>query len=338
MFRYSSTVRSPRSVFLAALAAGLLASSAWAVPEPPLNLEMVPVGNAGNAADTNGFGAVGYDYTIGKYDVTAGQYTTFLNAVASSGDPNGLYSTTMSTGYAACGITQTPDGLGGYSYSTANPNVPVNHVSFWNAARFVNWLQNGQPVGPQGPTTTEGGTYTITPDGIAANTIVRNPGALTSWVIASENEWYKAAYFDPSIAGGTGGYWQYPTRSNTAPGNSMVDNGNNANYYKNGYTNPPLYITAVGTFVNSPSAFGTFDQGGNVTQWNDTVIDNFRGIRGGSWGSTGVSLKSSGRDYTTPDYADGMIGFRVVFIPEPTSLSILVLGSAGLLTWRRRKA
>ena len=59
---------------------------------------MVTVGNPGNAADTRydatGFGSVGYVYQIGKYEVTAGQYTEFLNAVAKA-DPNGLYNTAM---------------------------------------------------------------------------------------------------------------------------------------------------------------------------------------------------------------------------------------------------
>ena len=59
---------------------------------------MVTVGNPGNAPDTryNGIsvGSVGYNYQIGKYEVTAGQYTEFLNAVAKA-DPNGLYNTAM---------------------------------------------------------------------------------------------------------------------------------------------------------------------------------------------------------------------------------------------------
>ena len=35
-------------------------------------IDLVNVGNAGNAADTTGYGAVSYDYGIGKYDVTVG--------------------------------------------------------------------------------------------------------------------------------------------------------------------------------------------------------------------------------------------------------------------------
>jgi hypothetical protein len=53
-----------------------------------VTIEVVPVGNPGNAPDARyvsaawGDGAVGYGYSIGKYEVTAGQYCDFLNAVA----------------------------------------------------------------------------------------------------------------------------------------------------------------------------------------------------------------------------------------------------------------
>ncbi|MEN9666381.1 MAG: hypothetical protein RLZZ326_2744, partial [Planctomycetota bacterium] len=57
-----------------------------------ITYQQVTVGNAGNAGDTGGTGngAVAYDYQIGKYDVTIGQYTAFLNAVAAT-DTNSLY-------------------------------------------------------------------------------------------------------------------------------------------------------------------------------------------------------------------------------------------------------
>ena len=44
----------------------------------------VTVGNPGNADDTwgDGYGGVDYVYNIGTFEVTAGQYTEFLNAVA----------------------------------------------------------------------------------------------------------------------------------------------------------------------------------------------------------------------------------------------------------------
>ena len=59
-----------------------------------LAIETVVVGNPGNPGDPiefqGTFGAVAYTYAIGKYEVTAGQYAAFLNAVAAI-DPYALY-------------------------------------------------------------------------------------------------------------------------------------------------------------------------------------------------------------------------------------------------------
>ena len=68
-----------QKLFHLTLAVGvLLAQTASAL----VTIETVPVGNAGNAADTTGYGAVAYDYALGKYEVTLNQYSEFLNAVA----------------------------------------------------------------------------------------------------------------------------------------------------------------------------------------------------------------------------------------------------------------
>ena len=100
-----------------------------------ITIATVPVGDAGNAPDTTvmgdgttGYGEVDYNYNIGKYDVTAGQYTAFLNAVAAT-DTYGLYNAYMAysntnTYHYGCGITQS--GVSGhYTYSAADPNLPV---------------------------------------------------------------------------------------------------------------------------------------------------------------------------------------------------------------------
>jgi hypothetical protein len=129
-------------------------------------IETVSVGNPGNAGDTRiqgNFGAVDHVYAIGKYEVTAGQYTVFLNAVAAT-DTYGLYHTWMD--YDAdpsrngCNIKRQGTS-GSYTYSVASDwaDRPVNYVSWGDAARFANWLHNGQPTGAQDLTTTEDGSY-----------------------------------------------------------------------------------------------------------------------------------------------------------------------------------
>ena len=99
---------------------------------------------------------MGYTYQMGKYDVTAAQYCDFLNAVATTADTYGLYNVSMaSTGSARSHrMRHCPNQRfrAGYTYSVLSgwANMPVNYVSWGDAARFCNWLQNGQPVGPEG--------------------------------------------------------------------------------------------------------------------------------------------------------------------------------------------
>ena len=47
-------------------------------------ISTVLVGDAGNANDTTGFGAVNEEYRIGTYEVTNSQYAEFLNAKAAA--------------------------------------------------------------------------------------------------------------------------------------------------------------------------------------------------------------------------------------------------------------
>jgi formylglycine-generating enzyme required for sulfatase activity len=320
-------------------------------------MEFVTVGNPGNAdapADDSGvrYGGVSYEYRIGKYEVTYGQYLEFLNAKAKS-DPTGLYDPDMTNDQIANGI-QRNGSSGSYIYSLLNErsaNLPVAFVNFTDAARFANWVNNGK-----GNASTENGAYLITtanvkaatrangvntyqiegnspilkgdqievsgllgigfairsqvenveykggstyvsvknsyPDNVASGegVIVSIPSTRSTlakvW-IPSEDEWTKAAYYNPKLNNGAGGYYEWATQSNDYPGNSFEPIANQANIPSSDgsklantttsrditpITGPSL-LTPVGSFSKSPSYYGTYDQDGNLTEWTDTVYD-----------------------------------------------------------------
>ena len=199
------------------LALTLLFTAVCCAPAKAATFDWATVGTPGNADDTHGdgYGGVDYTYRISKHEVTNAQYTEFLNAVAAT-DTYGLYNTAMGSDSWG-GITRSGDS-GSYTYSVKAPavghgpggsdytydNKPMVYVSFIDAMRFVNWLHNGQGSGG-----TESGVYTI---GTGTNE-VRSAGA--KFWIPSEDEWYKAAYYDPNGNGGSGAYYDYPTSTDT---------------------------------------------------------------------------------------------------------------------------
>ena len=225
--------------------------------------ETVPVGNPGNKVDDTGFGAVTYEYRIGKYEVTNDEYCEFLNAVAKS-DSHGLYDGRMDGGPENWGGIRRSGSYGSYTYTARDGmgKKPVNYVTVESCARYANWLTNGRGDGDteKGCYTFKFGTLTV-PDHAALA-----KGKKVTWALASENEWYKAAYYDPNKSGGAG-YWKYPAKSNTPPAANL-----NSNAPSDG-----------GSYKDAASAYGTYDQGGNMWEYNDQHSGDKFGLRGGSF-------------------------------------------------------
>ncbi len=281
------------------------------------DIAFVKIGDPGNAAHSSGHGSVDYVYNIGKYEVTTAQYTEFLNAVAKT-DPRALWNANQSIGRAGSS--------GSYVYTVTSgfENRPMDFVQLRDMMRFVNWLHNGQPTGDQGTTTTEDGVYFLN-GGDPNHSTVRK----TDWKYALPNvdEWYKAAYYNRA----TTSYYTYPTSSNTAPGHTYPDDGNNASY-----ASPPLYnqesdMRDVGSYVLSKSPYGTFDQAGNAWERTETIVstapDTLTTINiGGSWNAAVNKFHAdTAADATMWHWRalDGY-GFRIVakWIPSGTLVTV----------------
>jgi formylglycine-generating enzyme required for sulfatase activity len=246
--------------------------------------------------------------------VTNAQYAEFLNAKAQS-DPLGLYHLDMGTGLG--GITRSGSS-GSFSYAAmaGRGNKPVTLITLFDAMRFVNWLHNGQGNG-----STETGAYTLlggTPT--PSNDLVeRNPGATV--FLTSDAEWYKAAYYDTSA----GIYYDYPAGSDSQiVCSAPTSAGNRANC-----GSAVGDFTDVGSYPGSPSPNGTFDQGGNVAEWTDTLVAfDGRSVRGGGGGTTPDRLRGQIQDYDEPGFEG--YGFRVAS-QVPAAPAVPTLGPLGLL-------
>ena len=291
-----------------------------------VSIDWVTVGDPGNACDPQSdgcYGAVPYTYQISKYEVTHAQYAEFLNAVAAT-DTYGLYNLLWDHGSG--GIAQSGSS-GSYTYSTiaGREDMPVTRVSFYDALRFANWLHNGQPTGAQDSTTTEDGAYTMITEGYPSGPfITRNAGATV--VLSGEDEWYKAAYYDAASMsynpyafadGFNGAACESPpgTTSHSANCNEPSLAGD---------------LTDVGHYTGSPSPNGTFDQSGNVWEWNETIIGSLRGLRGGSFINPPPKLAASYR-HESPLTVYTTVGFRVARPPAPASIP--TLSQWGLITF-----
>ena len=269
-------------------------------------IEFVTIGNPDNPDDTTGSpnpaGKVEYAYRMGKYEIS-GDMIDKANA----------------------------EGGLGIRRADRSPNQPATQVSWFEAAHFVNWLNTSTGSTPAYKFG-DGGErdfqlWQPADAGYNPNNLYRNSQA--TYFLPSMDEWYKAAYYDPN----TGGYYDYPTGSNSAP--TPVASGTAAGTAVFSGQLEPADITRAGGL----SPYGTMGQGGNVWEWEETDRDlvndstsSARGVRGGGWGSDSGSLLSSLRRDNTgrPSSSHSKRGFRVASTPEPSSYALTLLGMGWL--------
>jgi len=310
-------VKSKAIALLAALAVVVLAmanplrADTFGGGANTFTIDFVPVGNAGNAADTTGYGGVPYSYRMGTYETSQDQVD---KATAS-------------------GLTNVPGG-------PWTGNQPATYMSWYAAAAFVNWLNTSTGHQAAYNLTYNGGwSMNLWSSGEAwqagGENLFRNKDAF--YFLPSEDEWYKAAY--QMNDGVTANYWEYATGSDTPPTAVASGTGAGTAVY-NHVANQPAAVDNAGSL----SPYGTMGQGGNVLEWTESVYrppndssSKFRVVVGGIWYSDASWLLSSTRYGSDPTDSGGSdLGFRVASVPEPTTAGLLLLVGAGWMFWTHR--
>lgn len=324
MKKHHETTRSglpiARFVGLALIGASSAQADTFSSGPNGFTIDFVNIGNAGNSRDLGAgggiysteFGGVGYDFRIGRTEISQDMITKATNS--------GLT------------IVTAGEWVG---------NQPAAGVTWYEAAHFVNWLNTS--TGHQAPyqlnANLTGLTLWSSADAwqLGGENLFRHKDAY--YVIPSEDEWYKAAFHKND--GVTANYWDFAGGSNTVP--LAVSNGSLANTAVYNHTLGPANVNDNGGF----SPYGTRGQDGNVWEWQESAFDGAnnlgsegRTVRGGFWDGTSVALRSSalGRTNFGPATQSNTIGFRVAsVIPEPSS-AVLLLASGALLLARRRSS
>jgi len=270
----------------------LIAWMGWADKINGVDMDFVSVENAGNTMNSDGYGRVDYNYRIGTTEVSIEQ---FQASGISPGNENG------------------PDHWG-------VPDMPAVYINWHEAARFCNFLTTSNA---------NLGAYTISAGLVIAvdrASAISTYGAI--YVLPTEDEWYKAAYFTGS------GYSLYANGTGTPP-----VSGVNAMFGTN---------TVWGVGAGLPAEQnGTFNMMGNVWEWQESAFDgNLDSIgediafRGGGYNSAASALSAENRGGDIPGNTYDSIGFRVVSVPEPGTISLMSLSTLSLFftrTLRRRK-
>jgi hypothetical protein len=275
-------------------------------------IDFVNIGNAGNAADTTTYGAVPYEYRASTYEISQ-------NAITKA----------------------TASGMANVTAGAWTGNQPAATISWYEAAAFVNFLNTNSGKTAAYALTFSSGSWSMalqdpTNAWTAGGTnLYRNKNAF--YFLPSENEWYKAAYYNPAGSN----YFFYPTASSSVP--TAVASGTNAgSAVYNGVAVEPALVNSAGGL----SPYGTMGQGGNVWEWNESAYDGAnssssesRAIRGGRWGDSEGFLRSSYRNVgLVPTFENLNVGFRVASVPEPSTAVLVLLGAGAVYLWNRRKA
>jgi formylglycine-generating enzyme required for sulfatase activity len=279
------------------------------------DIEFVSVGNPDNPDDASGnppsAGKVEYAYRLSKYEISR-------DAITMANEADGLGITLDSLSFVAGG---------------ARPEMPATGISWFEAARFVNWLNTSTGYAPAYKFRSS--AFELwQPGDVGYNPANRFRNSQAFYFLPTADEWYKAAYYNPTA----GVYYDYPSGNDAAPMAIASGTATDTAVWGQPFPQGPADVTLAG----GQSPYGTVAQGGNVWEWEESEVDlvndstsSRRGVRGGSWEDVSSGLLSSIRLDANPTSERFNFGFRVASIPEPNTIMLGALAIA-LLALRRR--
>jgi hypothetical protein len=289
-------------------------------------------------------GGVKYRYGIGHLEVTVRQWVAFLNTVDPAGrNKHHLYSPDESSSawpkYGQIDFSRSASR--GRHYSVASPewaDKPYGFANFLRSARFVNSLYRGRLLSKHSSSDAgfRYGTYRVRLSGKTEHGMydmtkrAATRSHKSGFVVPSQNEWVKAAYYDPS-GGGQYSYWKYPTNPGvfgddtaTAPSSTTLDPSTGD--VTNASTQPLATYHASNVAPPSwcPAAAGS----AACSTVNPFGIDSttYAKIYQASVGTVGQAKTTS--PWGTLDQGGNVVEWTDTITPPPS-------GRSGGRTWRR---
>lgn len=323
-------------------------------PSPDYGIDFVTIGSPGNVGyngpDPNGFatgrGSVGYDYRIGRTEISSGQWIQFVNTFSVQSNELELFAAPVwwgahrDPGYNGPGrrwVLNSPDAA----------MQPLFGITWRDAAFYCNWLNNNQPTAfadiQNGAY--DASTFTFNHDGgftTFNDQRTHNPGA-RFW-IPTWDEWLKSVHYDPNRNGeGQEGWWLYPNQSDSPPISGLPGEGETSVGVRLpgfGELNIPL-----GAYPNTLTPWGLLDATGGASEWTEETFEERNGrreIRAADGAYAGdlpsdVNMLDRVEEFAgfTPT-ARSAIGLRIASaVPSPGVLGVFALAS--IVHTRRRR-
>ncbi len=289
-----------------------------------------------------GRGSVGYEYSIGRFEVTTAQWVEFYNAAFARPDPLPIPEGTRFLVPSQWGAIRDSSYAGPGRRWVVNPSVPNAAmrgvaVSWRVAAIYCNWLHNNKSTDASAflSGAYDVSTFSLSDFPTFTDQASRSPGA--RYWIPSWDEWLKAVHYDPlkpNLDGSLGGWWQGPLGSDALPvyGPPVgFPNGSAANQANSDWSGPnfPGARVPLGSYPTSQTPRGLLDAAGGTGELTEGIYTvqgrMLRIIEGSRWDSDAASDEVFMFGNVSPDAQLTFVGLRIATsIPQPGMLGMMI--------------